>query len=71
MRWLKLGSRKVGVECGYLVGSALFMYLMHTYSVQPGGLDSYLFYGVFWYNVVTYIGLVLSDPGRIEDREYR
>ena len=71
MGWLKIGSRKVGIECAYLVGSAFFMYLVQTYSVRPVGIDSYLFYGVFWYNVVAYISLVLSDPGRIEDLEYR
>ena len=71
MRWVKIGSRKVGVECAYLVGSAIFMYLMHTYSVRPQGAEFYMFYGVFWYNVVTYVALVLSDPGRIEDIEYR
>jgi len=25
--WLKLGKRKIGIECCYLVGSAIFMYL--------------------------------------------
>ena len=47
------------------------MYLMHSYSVRPQGAEFYMFYGVFSYNVVTYIALVLSDPGRIEDIEYR
>ena len=38
--------------------------------VRPTGWDSTLFYFVFIYNVVTYISLVASDPGRIEDTEY-
>jgi hypothetical protein len=38
--------------------------------IKPTGWDSTLFYFVFFYNVVTYISLVASDPGRIEDTEY-
>ena len=68
--WLKLGKRKIGIEFCYLVGSAIFMYLSQTYVVRPTGWDSTLFYFVFIYNVVTYISLVASDPGRIEDIEY-
>jgi hypothetical protein len=68
--WLKLGRRKIGIECCYLVGSAIFMYLSQTYVVRPTGWDSALFYFVFFYNVVTYISLVASDPGRIEETEY-
>ena len=52
MRWLKVGSRKLGVEAAYLIGSAIFMYLMHTYSIKPQGYESTLFYSVFYYNVV-------------------
>lgn len=69
-RWLKLGKRKIGIECCYLVGSAIFMYLSQTYVIRPIGWDSTLFYFVFFYNVVTYISLVASDPGRIEDTDY-
>ena len=38
--------------------------------VRPTGWDSALFYFVFFYNVMTYISLVASDPGRIEDTDY-
>lgn len=68
--WLKLGKRKIGIECCYLVGSAIFMYLSQTYVIKPTGWDSMVFYFVFFYNVVTYISLIASDPGRIEDTEY-
>ena len=69
-RWLKLGKRKIGIECCYLVGSAIFMYVSQTYVIKPTGWDSTLFYFVFFYNVVTYISLAASDPGRIEDTDY-
>ena len=72
MRWLTIGSRKIGVECAYLVLSALCMYLFHTYTLRPSteNFDSNLFYGIFYYNVITYISLVLSNPGRIDDLGY-
>ena len=71
MAWIKIGNRKFGIEAAYLIGSAFFMYLVQTYTIKPQGWESTLFYTVFTYNVITYISLVLSDPGRISDIAYR
>ncbi len=71
MAWVKIGNRKFGIEAAYLIGSAFFMYLVQTYTIKPQGWESTLFYTVFFYNVIAYISLVLSDPGRITDLSYR
>jgi len=71
MAWVKIANRKFGVEAAYLIGSAFFMYLVQTYIIKPEDWESTLFYTVFTYNVITYVSLVLSDPGRISDLSYR
>jgi chlorite dismutase len=74
MRWIKIGSRKYGVEAAYIQGSAIFMYLMHSYSLdhrQSSSWESPLFFFIFTYNVLAYVSLVLSEPGRINDTHYR
>lgn len=66
MAWLKVGSKKLGVEFAYLAGSTLFIFLTQYYVILPNsGWESVLFYFFFFYNLTTYIALSQSDPGRI------
>jgi hypothetical protein len=74
MAWLKVGSKKLGVEFAYLAGSTIFIFLMHHNVIQPGfeqgGWENLLFYFIFFYNLITYLSLAFSDPGRIDPKNH-
>jgi uncharacterized membrane protein len=69
--WLRVGSKRLGYEFAYIFLSAIFMVAMHSQVILAHredftSWDRVLFYGVFLYNVVTYVSLAFSDPGRID-----
>jgi hypothetical protein len=35
MAWLKIGSKRLGVEFAFLAGSTVFIYLTQTYLLLP------------------------------------
>lgn len=68
MAWLKVGSKRLGVEFAYIFLSTLFIYFVQTYVIlPPNSWEASLFYFIFTYNVIAYVSLASSDPGRIND----
>lgn len=72
-KWLKVGSKKLGVEFAYIAGSTVFIFVMHHYLIlqnpEQGDWEAPLFYFIFSYNLVTYLALAFSDPGRIDAKK--
>jgi hypothetical protein len=70
MGWLTVGSKKLGLEFAYIAVSTVFIFLTQHYVIleyhQPGSWDAIAFYLIFCYNLVTYLSLAFSDPGRLE-----
>ena len=73
MAWLRIGSKRLGVEFAFLAGSTVFIYLTQTYLVLPslkeagaGEWERLVFLFFFSYNVIVYLQLAFSDPGRID-----
>ena len=68
MAWLKVGSKKLGVEFAYIFVSIIFIVLMQHFVILKDNYswESLLFYTVFTYNLVTYLSLAFSDPGRVD-----
>ena len=60
MAWLKIGSKRLGVEFAFLAGSTLFIFLIQHNIVIPylKGQDEWAgitFYLIFMYNVINYL----------------
>ena len=72
-KWLKVGSKKLGVEFAYIAGSTIFIFVMqHCLILQSplqGGWEAPLFYFIFAYNLATYLALAFSDPGRVDAKK--
>ena len=67
--WLKIGSKKIGIEFGFLAMSAIALVSTHYFVIGPQDSSGWMltvYFLVFAYNAVTYLFLAFSDPGRVD-----
>jgi hypothetical protein len=69
MAYIIVGHKKLGIEFMIAIVSYFATFLMgHFVTLRPG-IESVIFYVVGLYNILMYLAISLSDPGRVKEKQ--